>query len=770
MAAPAVATENHYYKIPFITGLVILAVLALFLLHVLGSLRRMSSHKLLHGLVSGAYMLSYALASYTLGLMQFSEYYVDEFPVWALCLLLLLGSTDSLTACSLSDMENWKGAYVNHLLKGIAVMYIIVSVVYVNTDSGAGYLQAPLWAIFFAIVLQSYTRLTSMRMASKAHLLCQNVKLIADYMKHEHNLPVPGQKHDPVTMEGYRYVVGGERRQKEKENSNGARPGARTRTGYRKEDYEKITTVEEIWECKGSLLRPDDSKRGQRLKDLCLSMALSKMLNRRFAGFELAEAKLAFKKTHDFVFGVGGLLAGEKAPHERAFRIIEEELAFVHDLYYTRYPYLYRKSRIFALGLPVTMVTLCSWLTYELYVHFKLLQKTKATPNSNTYLHTTLVLMIGVTFLEGFQLYLHMASSWFKVALIRSYVTRRQENNPLGRPGPHLPVAGPSGTNDTSKTRSESWEEGPFYQKIVGLVLSLKGLRPWERKIGQYSLLDNFDGSRRTSTCLHRVTLCLLDKANKGYKGQKRVSLPDEVKQAVIASLVKSKGHLKNGVKSLEENNILEKFPWACKLDTDGTTATRTILVWHIATTFCKHQLSQDIDKQQLSKLSKDERTAVETASLVANRLSDYCAYLVAFEPNLLPDHSADSASILRETIAEARSSSLQGAKKMKGKCDELMSLVKDADAVANADASLVLLGGRLGKKLTEEEPALRWTVLSEFWAEMMLYVAPCEDAQARAHLEALARGGEFITHLWALLTHAGVLERGVMSGPLAAV
>uniref|UniRef100_A0A8R7UP98 DUF4220 domain-containing protein n=1 Tax=Triticum urartu TaxID=4572 RepID=A0A8R7UP98_TRIUA len=284
--------------------------------------------------------------------MQSSRYYVDEFPVWAVCLLLLLGSTDSLTVCSLNDIDNWKSFYMKHLIKGALVVYIFVSVVYFRTDSDSRYLEVPLWAILFVIVLQSYARLTSMRMASKSHLLCQNVKLIADYMQHQEQLQLAL---NPVTMEGYRYVVGGERRKKYK-----YRPGAGSRVGYKEEDYAKVTTVEQIWQCKGSLLR-SDTKKGSQLKDVCLSMALSKMLNRRFAGFPLAEVGL--EKTRAFVFQ--GLLAGGRQ-YERAFRVIEVELAFVHDLYYTRYPYLYHKGCFLALCLPLAMVILCSWLTYEL--------------------------------------------------------------------------------------------------------------------------------------------------------------------------------------------------------------------------------------------------------------------------------------------------------------------------------------------------------------------------------------------------------------------
>jgi hypothetical protein len=84
-----------------------------------------------------------------------------------------------------------------------------------------------------------------------------------------------------------------------------------------------------------------------------------------------------------------------------------------------------------------------------------------------------------------------------------------------------------------------------------------------------------------------------------------------------------------------------------------------------------------------------------------------------------------------------------------------------DGDADGDHEASIVKQGARLARRLIDDIPEtkLRWKVLSDFRAEMMLYVSPSDDA--RAHLEALARGGEFITHIWALLTHAGVLKRG---------
>lgn len=68
--------------------------------------------------------------------------------------------------------------------------------------------------------------------------------------------------------------------------------------------------------------------------------------------------------------------------------------------------------------------------------------------------------------------------------------------------------------------------------------------------------------------------------------------------------------------------------------------------------------------------------------------------------------------------------------------------------------------GLELGKVLEDliSDGELRRKVLAEFWAEIILYVAPSDNV--RGHVEQLANGGEFITHIWALLSHAGILTR----------
>ncbi|KAJ1277096.1 hypothetical protein BS78_05G268000 [Paspalum vaginatum] len=691
-----------------VEGFVIVAVVGMFLLHVLGSLRRRSSSGLLHHIVMGVDTLSYPLVGYTIGKMRSSGWYVDDFAVWAVFLLLLLGSTDCLTACRLSDIESWKSIYVKLLFKAFLVVWVIV-----QCGQYIGYLWGVLAAILSVGVIKWYMRIASMRMMSKSNL-SKSVKVIADYMKYKDNLLV---SFDPVTMQGYRYMVAGEKYCVSK-------PSEPT-PWYKKEDL-KITTVEEIWRCTGNLLRPHNpakdsqekktNKRVQSLKDLCLSMALSKMLNRRFAGLELLEAEL--EKTGHLFFNSLLLIGGgdgHQQPHERAFSVIEEELGFVHDLYYTRYFYLYQKGRYYPLCLPIIMFGLCSCLTY-LLVHHK-----KESPPDTSLLGVTIFITAVLAFLELYQLYLYLASGWFKVALICSYVSL---------------------SATFLQTRA-----GACLERLIGLLLRFKAFHPWKNKLGQYCLLRDLGRNSRFRNFLHYATLGLVDKARK--KGShSTVELSGEVKQAIVASLLVSNGNLTltNRVASLQKNAIHGDLSWewgdAITIDSRGS-VTRTILVWHIATTMC----------QQLDAHAKEE-----DAATTASTLSQYCMHLLAFAPNLLPDHSSISEPILDQAIDET-GRLLRKHKKLDDRCRILMDY-------SGNDAPLLTQAGKLARHLMNDiqGSTLRWKVLSEFWAEMMLYVSPSDDA--RAHLEVLAKGGEFITHIWALLTHAGVLKRNRVPTP----
>ncbi|CAN6373683.1 unnamed protein product [Urochloa humidicola] len=637
------------------------------------------------------YTLSYPLVSCTIVLIKHSSFYYVDLAVWAVFLLLLLGSSDSLTVCRLSDIDNWKSTHVKHLIKGFFLVLIIMLISQAKPYGQSTKLpyRYPLYAIVSIVILKGYVRIASMRMVSKTYL-SKKVKVIADYMEQEHsedNLLVP---FDPVTMKGYRYIVAGEK------YCTNRRLWA---TPCYKWGGIKVITVEKIWQCKGNLLADDH---GKVLKDVCLSMALSKMLNRRFAGFKLSEAGL--EKTRAFVFK--GLLAGEK-PYQRAFRVIEEELVFVHDLYYTRYSYLYQKGRYLALCLPVAMLALCSWLTCLLVKHYR----------SGSLFGATIFITVVVAFLEAYQLYLYLSSGWFKVALIQSYIST------------------------TFLRRS-----GSCLEMIIGLLLRLKAFGPWKRRLGQYCMLQELGRKSRVRNCLHYATLRLVDKASK--KGRKKsVKLSENVKKAVVDFLLESNGHLTNGVRSLKTNRVQDHLSWACDATATDGAVTRTIVVWHIATTLCE---------QQLDKQAREEDTVK-----IASTLSKYCMHLLAFAPNLLPDHSSISESILDESINEA-SKLLKEAnvknKKFKGRCEVLRQISTD-DCVGD-ETRLVAQGIHLARQLSGniQESTTRWKVLSDFWVEMMLYVSPSDDA--RAHLEVLARGGEFITHLWALLTHASMLNR----------
>jgi len=118
-------------------------------------------------------------------------------------------------------------------------------------------------------------------------------------------------------------IVMGEGRQKVEKRPQGyfikPKPG---------EDDVTIVTIEQIWKLHDRIDRPN--------RDLCFSFALFKLLRCRFAGYTVDQAGLT--QAHNFF--LHEFLIKKDTIHlaiqsQRVFTVIEDELSFLRDYYYT---------------------------------------------------------------------------------------------------------------------------------------------------------------------------------------------------------------------------------------------------------------------------------------------------------------------------------------------------------------------------------------------------------------------------------------------------
>uniref|UniRef100_J3KZL5 DUF4220 domain-containing protein n=1 Tax=Oryza brachyantha TaxID=4533 RepID=J3KZL5_ORYBR len=167
------------------------------------------------------------------------------------------------------------------------------------------------------------------------------------------------------------------------------------------------------------------------------------------------------------------------------------------------------------------------------------------------------------------------------------------------------------------------------------------------------------------------------------------------------------------------------------------------ILVWHIAT--CIFEIKHPLDE------------CTSAHAITASQLSRYCAYLLSSAPELLPDDKAWSKKLYKsvkkitEPIFRSRSNA------MPVQYDDILKRLYEK----GSDNTELKSGVELGKLLVDKTQGSEqegWEVLAGFWSAMVLYLAPSDNVGG--HREAIARGGELITILWVMLTHAGIITR----------
>ncbi|KAG2639746.1 uncharacterized protein LOC120661180 [Panicum virgatum] len=495
-----------------------------------------------------------------------------------------------------------------------------------------------------------------------------------------------------------------------------------------------LVTIDKVWQL--DIATP-------KLKDLCLSFALFKLLRCRFARYKLTSSMGTLTFFRSLFLKVG--------EHDRVFGLIVDELSFVHDYYYSSLPISYSNCSIPIVSIFLSLLTIgyCTFsiwkVMYALFSSFLfssfreltssfsvpllhcevwcidqgLVSNVSSTHLGRYYLDLVpllLVLVLAVA-AEIKDMASYICSNWTKVTLICRHVNRA----------------------------SSPQHSSPGKKKWVNLLLRCrcKLMKHWDGKMSQCSVLVL--QSRRTSPLvLVRRLLPLPDH-------RKKVKVTAAVKVCIINALRSIiNGSLSNGVESLRRSQVGESFIWAC----DGKGTSDTILVWHIATCILEVKHPYGHDKRQGSSPNLDS-----DHKIVATHLSRYCAYLVTWCPELLPDNNAWSKS-LHEAVKKDAECAVAGHASGRSSTpeDDYQKLVELLSA--NAKHEVLKNGVELGKQLVEtiNDKETTWKLLADFWSEMILYVAPSENL--KGHSEAIARGGELITLLWALLFHAGIVSR----------
>ncbi|KAL5981032.1 hypothetical protein ACLOJK_028952 [Asimina triloba] len=750
--------HSNYNRVVYILTLAICSLFLMVFLICLSPFRRHSRNRFLAAALWASQALPFTVIAHTLGLMQSPPYQNQPYAIWAALCLLIHGISSS-RLYGIHDLQQEK----KQIFQEGALLYLAAWSMYLHRPEAN--FRKPLLSILGAVALKFVFRLLQTGLiysrSCRFFGLRRRVKLVADFMSFEHEL---SDTVDPIKMTGYKYLVKGEENVvKLMANKEGNVKNSKTIS-------EKAVTVERIWQCKGGLLQG-----GEDLKDKCLSFALFRLLAMRLRGFPLHKGHLS--KTWGLVRD--GLLSKQNK-HERAFRVIEDELSFLYEYFYTQYPLLFSDGKFFAARtaiyafLELVQFLAGVWIIVVLSKEFngefnggfggthdrelyRFCQAQNGTwsrfldfdcshvADGIHFLGACIFVVVYVV-LRILQLVAIVFSNWTKVWLICEYVERPclQGNRTL--------------------------------ESLIGFVCGYKVIpfKPWRRKMSQYSLLSSYN----YRPIFNFLTSALFTLPNRGQEIQDSKKLDLYVEGAVLDALKDNGLQLTNGLSSLERNKVDSQLFWACRLES----ITECILIWHVATSFCaldsKYGGASEGEESGCECLSKwycahlldcgESKEEQESAAgkekqnrEVAECLSGYCAYLVAFVPALLPDPTDAAEVAFDQAILDARKV-LERCSGRRAVYDELRKLGKKYEEVPMdlkaMGETVVDMGAKLGmqllSKVGNDDEARLWKVLVDFWTEMMLFLAP--SINVTAHAESLANGGEFITHLWALLTHVG--------------
>ncbi|KAL6615184.1 hypothetical protein ACP70R_037454 [Stipagrostis hirtigluma subsp. patula] len=676
----------------------IVSIVLLAILVVLSSYRRRSGHPALRLFVWAASTLFLPLVSYAVSAAaKWDAARVPLLLAWTVFLQMLRNTIDTARSSSSTISSNVSsGSKFRPSVEQLARMgWVAFLIVSSGGAAGSPQLTGVLLWLWVLSLLKLIHRLVAAELAKNSFAVGLNAYLVADYMKQLH-----GRGHGGVGVGG------------------GVHDDVQVPPAHRGQAAGVPHWIWRLYSYGDPLLASYPQ-----LKDLCLSYALFKLQLRRFVGCPLAEAGCH----RALAFVQDGLLGGDSP--ERVFRVVEAELSFLADFLYSKLTVFYASGWWWFPALN-SLLVLATWVSclaaggaivHDMTspgtapaVDYQVLRS--YLQNHDTVFHV----IVGLDVLVSVSIVGHHRRH--RVSAVCEYARR------------------------------PSWRKSPWARRRSGRVLRLSSIQRWDDRFCQMSILQL------------RLCYCGCVSRQVDRIAKTSVAVPAAVKAAIVDTLRTNNGRLGNGELSLNRNGVAEKLLWACRIcaGDDGNaegSVSEQILVWHVATTLVEIKRSEGSHRRPNNGNDgggdHDDDGESDTV-VVATRLSRYCAYLVALKPGLyewVVDHRAWTEELYEGVVEEV-------ARVLARCAGPVVRYERAATCLGGSMNATLRKAAKLGRQLVEEVGGeeLAWKVLAEFWAELILYLAPSENVIA--HAKSLRRGGEFITVLWALLGHAGIVCR----------
>ncbi|KAJ0900684.1 hypothetical protein HanPSC8_Chr08g0316581 [Helianthus annuus] len=416
----------------------------------------------------------------------------------------------------------------------------------------------------------------------------------------------------------------------------------------------------------------------------------------------------------------------EKQEYNTAFEVIEIELGFAYDVFYTKVPIIYTPFGLF-FRLATSFITLSVLLTFVASMNMR---PHKHQPEDVV---ITCILLIGAILLEAYAAISLLFSDWANLWL------------------------------------SHRSSKFPFKRVVSSLQSSQKGKR-WSNSMYQYSLID-FCLNHKSSSFqkiskvipLHKRIKNLWEKWESMLQ-LKHLTTTPELKSFIFNHFKEKSTNTEldlkilntcRGAVSLRTHKSYGTFKWTVDVEFD-----HSILIWHIATDLCFN-----LDKIKRVKDDSDGEEFKQEWNhymILSKQLADYMLYILVMCPFMLP--IGIGMIRFRDTCAEAmvffkerNSTSKLEAYEMLG---QVSTKVFPATVKGDRSKSVLFEACKLAASLSEmgdSDPGKMWKMVGDVWVEILGYAA--SQCRGFDHAQQLEKGGELLTHVWLLMAHLGITE-----------